>query len=104
MWGETPRIQAWIAGDMYTCLIDTGASTSVLSKSLFQLIRIKEKGMLILPTSGILCSGALRKTTQRVKFQCLVDMKVGENVYQILFLVIPSLNTDIILGTDVLET
>lgn len=104
LWGETPRIQVWIAGDMYTCLIDTGASASVLSESLFQLIRIKEKGMLILPTSGILCSGALRKTTQRVKFQCLVDVKVGENIYQILFLVIPSLNTDIILGIDVLET
>ena len=103
LWGDIPRIKVEILEEEYTCLTDTGCSVCVMSEAIFQSLRMKDRKMPVLPTNGIVCSGALRKQKQRVKFQVMINLRVGTGSYEVLFLVVPGLNPDLIIGLDLLE-
>ena len=104
LWGDLPHVMVEILGDKYPCLADTGCTTGVISEALFQTLRTKDPKMQVLPTAGIVCSGALKRQKQRVKYQVMVRMKVGTGSHDIVFLVVPGLGPEIILGLDLMET
>ena len=60
LWGDLPHVMVEILGDKYPCLADTGCTTGVISEALFQTLRTKDPKMQVLPTAGIVCSGALK--------------------------------------------
>ena len=60
--------------------------------------------MQVLPVAGIVCSGALKRQKQRVKYQVMVQMRVGTGSHEVVFLVVPGLGPEIILGLDLVET
>ena len=103
LYRDTPHINVNILGEEYPCLIDSGSTSTVMSESLYNVLRGKKPGILTLPVRGMLCSGALGKATQRVKFQCQIPVKIGENMIHVMFLIIPNLTSDLIIGTDLLQ-
>ena len=104
LYGDTPHINVDIYGDTYPCLIDTGSSSTVISESLYNLLRVKRPNLLTLPVRGLLCSGALGRLKQRVKYQSLIQVNIGGSIFDLLFLVIPNLSSDVIIGVDALES
>ena len=103
LWGDLPHISVEILGEKYPCLTDSGCTVGVMAEALFQTLRTKDPKMQILPTAGIVCSGALRRQKQRVKYQIMVKAKVGTGSYDVVFLVVPGLGPEIILGVDLME-
>ena len=104
LWGDLPHIPIEILGDKYPCLADSGCTVGVISEALFQTLRTKDPRMQILPTAGIVCSGALRRQKQRVKYQVMIQAKIGTGSYEVVFLVVPGLGPEIILGVDLMES
>ena len=103
LWGDIPQVIVEILGVKLTCLIDTVCSVSVISESIFQSLREKDNEMQILPTAGVMCSGASRRQKQTVKCQVMLSVKVRAGNHEVIFLVVPGLNPEIILGIDMLE-
>ena len=58
LWGDLPHVSVEILGEKYPCLADTGCTVGVISEAMFQTLRTKDPKMQILPTAGIVCSGA----------------------------------------------
>ena len=65
LWGDIPHIKLEIVGDECICSADTEYYVCVMSEKLFQSLRLKDKKMLILFTSGVKYSGALKKKINR---------------------------------------
>jgi Retroviral aspartyl protease. len=55
-----------------------------------------------MPTCGLYCSTAIGCKKQRIKLQCMIPIKIGDRVIEIIFLVIPNLISDLIIGCDFL--
>ena len=91
LWGDIPHIIVNMQGRQLTCIVDTGCSVCVMSEMLFQNLRVKDPKIKILPTGEIMCSGAIRKQKQRVKFQVIVEVKVGTGTHDVIFLIVPGL-------------
>jgi hypothetical protein len=53
-----------------------------------------------MPTCGIFCSTAIRRKKQRIKIQCLISVQIGDTTEEIIFLIIPNLAVDLIIGCD----
>ena len=56
--------------------------------------------MIALPTCGLYCSGAVGKLRQRIKLQCMVNMVMNGRTYALIFLVVPKLAVDLIIGCE----
>ena len=102
LWGDIPHVIVEVLGEKLTFLVDIGCSVSVISEILFQSLREKDPKMQILPTAGVMRSGAFRRQKQRVKCQVMLPVKTGAGNHEVIFLV-PGLNPEIILGIDMLE-
>ena len=85
LWGDLPHIMVEILGVIYPCLAYTGCTTGVMSGALFQTLRTKDPKMQVLPAAGIICSGALKRQKQRVKYEVMIQMKVGTGNHDIFF-------------------
>lgn len=48
------------------------------------------------------CGMAIGAQTQRIRYQCLLPFKIGNNIYNLIFLVISRLVVDLILGVETL--
>jgi len=86
----------------YSALIDTGASASVCSESLYnQIVRSGAK-LIAMPTCGLYCITAIGHSKKKVRLQCMMPLKIGKEVIELIFLVIPNLINDLIIGCDFL--
>lgn len=72
---------------------------TVISNDFFEKIRTN-KQINILPVHNTVVSGADGKRSQRIKYQLLVDVKINELVVPTIFLVVPMLAHNVILGND----
>ena len=104
LYGDTPHIDINIYGEQYHCLIDTGSSSTVMSESMYNILKVKKPNLLTLPVRGLLCSSALKKSKQRIKYQSFLPVSIGGWTFELLFLFVPNLNSDFIIGTDALES
>jgi hypothetical protein len=56
-----------------------------------------------MPTCGLYCSTAIGRSKKRIKLQCIIPIKIGDKVIETIFLVIPNLISDLIIGCDFLS-
>ena len=100
---DSPKIMAIINNKRYAALVDTGASASVCSEVLYnQIIRSGAK-LIAMPTCGLYCSTAIGHSQKKVRLKCMIPTKIGGKVIELIFLVIPNLINDLILGCDFLS-
>ena len=94
-----PRI---INKKRYVALIDTCANASVCSEALYNAIIQSGAKLIAMPTCGYNCSTEIGRRKQRIKLQCMIPIKIGDRVIEIIFRVIPNLVSELIIGCDFL--
>lgn len=91
-----------ICDETVACLIDTGSQVTVVAEHFFQKIKL-HSSIKILPVHNTMVSGADGKRRQRVKYQFFSTIKIDNLLIPSVFLVIPELVYDVIIGNDWLK-
>ena len=97
---ELPLINANVFGEKFECLLDSGASNSVISEQLFMQLRYRYPKLQVLPTCGLFCKSAISSKKQRIRGQVMLPIEIDGQVYDIIFLIIPNLNANVIIGCE----
>ena len=84
---------------MFECLIDTGSNATCISETAYLLIKEKVNAH-VLPVTNLFISGAFGRKSCRIKNQVFLNLKIGKLVVQSIFLIVPQLGYDVILGSD----
>lgn len=101
---KCPRIVIEIAGIKVNALIDTGSEITCISKNFFDRNEEILKRYPIIPIVGHAVRGAATKNYIPLKIQVMVITKISaELVDYIIFIVVPELNEDCILGYDTMR-
>lgn len=66
---DTPKINIEILGLSLDALLDSGATASVCSESLYMKLRELDKKIVTIRSSGLFCSTAVSRKKQRIKYQ-----------------------------------
>ena len=96
----SPKIMVTIFEQTYIALLDTGTATSVCSEALYNRIKQLAEKLIVMPTCGLYCSTAIGQKRQRIKLQSMFPVKIGVRIEEIIFLIIPNLAVDLIIGCD----
>ncbi|XP_060859475.1 uncharacterized protein LOC132936742 [Metopolophium dirhodum] len=99
----SPYIQCTIEGEEVTLLIDTGATISVLTKEVVDIITNKNPKIPQLPVTGIQISNAVGKKICKVSKQIFCECKIGNEYIQTNFIQVENLNEKGIIGADILK-
>lgn len=93
-----PKMQVKIGENKIKCICDTGSQITCISEEFEEKIdkKIKE----CLPISNIVIRGAFKARTVRVKKQISTTLEVGPLKLKTIFLVVPNLTSDMILGSN----
>ena len=71
-----------------------------MSEHIYNNLRDRIGKMIVLPTCGLYCSGAVGKLRQRIKLQCMLQVIINGGAYDLIFLVVPKLAVDLIIGCE----
>lgn len=85
-----------------TAVLDSGSPVSVISDSIFQKCS-KIMTCPTLPMQRTMIKGAIANKTLQVKQQTYLDFSCQGNTFSAHFLIVPTLSTEVILGTDFLQ-
>ena len=99
----SPYIQCTIEGEEVTLLIDTGATISVLTKEVVDIVTNKNPKIPQLPVTGIQISNAVGKKICKVSKQIFCECKIGSEYIQTNFIQVENLNEKGIIGADILK-
>ena len=97
---KCPNINVKIQGVKTQALIDTGSEITCISENFFENNKkffFKGKILPIVVTSVV---GATRVKPIRLKHQLYADLDVNNESYSCIFIIIPKLNKNCILGID----
>ena len=97
---DPPRVNVKIGDRQFACILDTGSSANVMSQHVYEQLRNTTGKVITLPTCGLYCSGALGTRRQRIKLQCMIRVEMQGERYDLIFLVVPTLSVDIIIGCE----
>ena len=98
-----PNIFIKIRGIKTDAFIDTGSEITCISENFFENNKNKFKNCKILPIVGTSVVGATGIKPIKLKHQIYADLNVNDETYSCVFLIIPKLNKNCILGIDVLK-
>jgi len=99
----SPYIQCTIEGEEITLLVDTGATVSVLTKELVDIITQKNPRIPQLPVTGVQISNAVGKKVCKVSKQIFCECKIKDIYIQTSFIQVENLNEKGIIGADILN-
>jgi len=99
----SPYIKCTIEGEEVTLLVDTGATISVLTKEVVDIITQKNQKIPQLPVTGVQISNAVGKKICKVSKQIFCECKIGDVYIQTNFIQIENLNEKGIIGADILK-
>ncbi|KAF2894750.1 hypothetical protein ILUMI_11421 [Ignelater luminosus] len=80
-------------------LVDSGGQLSCISEDFLE-IAAEDTEIVILPVVGVTLKGAFTKKSITITKQVLLSTKIGDMVYDIVYVVVPGLNRPVILGFD----
>lgn len=96
---KSPHLLVTI-GDINTwSLIDTGSQISVISLEFYNTLKNK-MNLLELPVSNMTVSTAIGKKSTTIKKQVSLSFEIGSRKFAFIFVVVPFLTSQIILGND----
>lgn len=94
-----PHLKIDIFGIQIDALIDTGSQVTCVSENLY--MKIKDKTVINeLPVNNVQVVSAITKKGTAVRRQILLEMNVGNVRLKYVFLVIPFLTNEVILGNN----
>ena len=100
---KCPNIFVKIQGIKTDALIDTGSEITCISENFFEDNKKKLKNCKILPIAGTSVVGVTGIKPIKLKHQIYADLNVNDETYSCVFIIIPKLNKNCILGIDVLK-
>ena len=99
---KCPNIKIDINDIQTYALVDSGSEVTAISEEFFNSNE-KLKNCPKLPLNGKIVKGALGSKTMSIKFQILCSVKIGNNIEEIIFLIIPKLGRNCIIGYDTIK-
>lgn len=99
----SPYLQCNIEGEEMMLLVDTGATISVLTKEVIDVITQKNSRIPQLPVTGIQISNAVGKKICKASKQIFCECKIGNIYFQTNFIQVEGLNEKGIIGADILN-
>jgi len=99
----SPYLKCEIEGEEMLLLVDTGATVSVLTKEVIDVITQKNHRIPQLPVTGIQISNAVGKKICKVSKQIFCECKIGNIYLQTNFIQVEGLNEIGIIGADMLN-
>jgi len=86
----------------YSALLDTGASVSAMSEVFFKFLQknFPKQNLPMLPTTGITVSTALLGKNKKIHSQTFLEIDTHSVKSNAIFLIVPSLSTQLILWND----
>ena len=100
---KCPNIFLKIQGIKTDTLIETGSEVTCISENFFENNKNKFKNCKILPIVGTSVVGATGVKPIKLKHQVCADLNVNDETYSCVFIIIPKLNKNCILGIEVLK-
>lgn len=100
---QRPELQVEFLGTTTSALLDSGASICAISEKFFSTLRNQvpaPKKLSTLPVTGVTISTAIQGRSKKITRQAYIPLTVFGNDAPGIFLVIPHLATDMILGDD----
>lgn len=82
-------------------LIDTGSEASLISQNLIKKLNISEKEIIKIPKINLV--GANSKKLCEVNKSSIIKIYINEEIVNVQLLIVPNMDTEIIIGSDVLE-
>lgn len=98
---SSPFITGTIENKTVDILVDSGSQISGISESFMQTLGLNE--IATLPVANCSISVAVGAKSQRVKRQIFLTIEVKGHRFEVVLLIIPKLNTNVLLGCDWLE-
>ncbi|KAE9522279.1 hypothetical protein AGLY_017322 [Aphis glycines] len=99
----SPYIQCIIEGEEVTLLVDTGATVSVLTKKVVNIIMQRNPKLPHLPVTRIQISKAVGKKICKVSKQIICECKIDKVYIENNFIQVENLNEKGIIGIDILK-
>lgn len=96
---QCPRVMGKIDNIEIECLIDTGSNATCMSERLYRNLNEKLK-LATLPVTNLSISGAVGGKVIRIKKQVSTELVLGNLAIESIFLVVPNLCYNIIIGSD----
>lgn len=96
---RAPYISITVANRATFALLDSGSDITCMSQEFFQSLSLTQ-AMPLLPVTSIHVHGAFGTTNQRILSQTFLPVSIGVMSYDIVFLIVPRLSCDIIMGAD----
>lgn len=97
---KTPTINACIADNPISILIDSGSDITCVSEQLWTLIRPQLSNPPILPVTGLHVEGAFGQKSQKITHQTLLPVTIDTKTYDVHVFIIKNLACEMILGCD----
>jgi transposase InsO family protein len=103
IYARSPELQIKINSFNKLALIDTGSEISCVSELFFEQVKQKNPNIPVLPVPAITITGAVGTRERTAKQQVLLTVGLGSWTGDIVFIVVPGLIREIILGIDWLQ-
>lgn len=97
-----PIIQGKIGNNEIGILIDSGSEISAIAEDHFNNIKDDIRAP-VLPVAGVSISLAVGGKMQRVKHQVLLPIRIDDIRFEVVCLIVPKLNREVLLGSDFLS-
>lgn len=99
----SPYIQCWIEGEEIELLVDTGATVSVLTKEIVDVVIKKDPTIPQLPINGVRISNAVGKQICKILKQIFCRCQFSDAIFHANFIQVEGLNEKGIIGADILN-
>jgi hypothetical protein len=86
-----------------TAMLDSGSEVNLISQNKFDQLQKAGMNALTLPVQGINLVTAFGKRSKSIKLQLLIEFNIEDEDFEVVFLVAPQLNCDVILGCNFLK-
>lgn len=100
---KCPEINMSIEGVKVNALIDTGSEITCISEDFYNMNIKHFENKPTLPISGKVIKGATGLKSARIKKQTLLKTSIGQADVKLIFIIVPKLIRDCILGYDTLK-
>lgn len=97
-----PEIEIILFKNKYTALLDSGASVSAMSDTLYNILKNDSSNFVIpsFPLSNTFLTTAITNKSVKINSQIYLNFYINDYKTHAIFLIVPHLSTPLILGTD----
>jgi hypothetical protein len=100
IWNNCRYIDIGFGEATVNCVLDSGAEATILHEKVYDSLVTSGMEALSLPVQNVLLVNAFGQKTKRIRKQVFLEFRMGEDIFEQVFLIFPQLGSDVILGSD----